>query len=1214
MPFQLRRMVLVNAGTNKHVASGRITEVDPRGGAAVVGDNAVGKTFTLRLIPLFFGHPTRDLVALDKGQEGASFIFPSPTSAVCFEYQRENDDPENLRLVVMRARADGSDAPEYRIFPCAFRKGLFVHENRFLGDEGTEAAARSLGIAPTKKMTTSEYRSVILRFGFSGQDAKKLHAYALAHSFSNKPLPNLDKLVATMVKRGIRFEELVAVAVGLIQDDLGLETQRGTLKMRQQRGELDRWMRNLDAARRAVALQPRVQALRDMLLEVSTSERQWRERRHDVSELIRLRTDERTKVDTDLKDAEQLREQAAKLEREDISNKEQLAQSAGHEAKSAKAAYEEARDRRDYFAREQAERWAQDQAREQPLRHELAGLDTRRRTLQSAANEAHLAHSEAVTGIERAASQNIETLEKKKEPLRVQFDADTDTIGRAELEAIDAIDDELAGKKETLDAKRQELDLRAAECNATIANPTVASEFGAAVRSTSDKLIQLGDEAAVAGNRVVDAEKAVLSAQREFDAAEHAIALAKRKVREAEEFRKATESRLTPEPGSLLSALRTHADESWKRDFARVLNPALLDRTDLRPHALPEGGESLYGWVLDVGAIDVPQWADDESLRQELARAEARLESARRALSEAEERLPGLGGVLEGVQKRSREASADVSVLRTRRTELAAALREAEDGLARAKEGEVKRAQDALREVKAELVELRRQVEGFKGERERRIKEVRASHEAQRQAARQRRDNGIDALDISIQQVVTQKGEQLELLAIQLKEQLRKKGVDPRELESLQERILAIGGQLDDLGKRKPLVEAYTAWMRDVGPDKVLALERRASELAQRARDAAGKADAAKAASRDAQRAHDEKMAAESRRSATLEAEVTKLTPLTDLFEDYQASPHDRVDTTMKADEMKRLVREQHRLLKDKLRDLTEGLNFCLRELTMTESTVKQLIEGSMDGHAGKGVLARTVALAEAYRRLPEQVIGELNNSLGTILNQIAQFRRRIVSFESEVGKFNTRLQKALGEITRFERLADLKLNIVADFRTLDFYGKLSRMDEVMRRQQSNYQLTGTPELPPNDTVEALRDFMGVLGSEGLLEVDLTKHIGLHGSVVENGRLRNFKSSGELVNISSTGLTTLILITLLVGLVHVVRRGEPVHVPWVTDEVGTFDPRNFKALLELLKSNGIDVITASPALDKSQLKHFAQRYIFRDRGEICLYQTERSAA
>jgi hypothetical protein len=76
MTFQLRRMLLVNAGTNKHVPSGRITELDPRGGAAVVGGNAVGKTSTLRLIPLFFGHPVSQVVAMHQGQEGVRFILP----------------------------------------------------------------------------------------------------------------------------------------------------------------------------------------------------------------------------------------------------------------------------------------------------------------------------------------------------------------------------------------------------------------------------------------------------------------------------------------------------------------------------------------------------------------------------------------------------------------------------------------------------------------------------------------------------------------------------------------------------------------------------------------------------------------------------------------------------------------------------------------------------------------------------------------------------------------------------------------------------------------------------------------------------------------------------------------------------------------------------------------------------------------------------------
>ena len=42
--YQLRQMVLVNAGTNKNVPSARITSIDPRGGAAVLGANGVGKT------------------------------------------------------------------------------------------------------------------------------------------------------------------------------------------------------------------------------------------------------------------------------------------------------------------------------------------------------------------------------------------------------------------------------------------------------------------------------------------------------------------------------------------------------------------------------------------------------------------------------------------------------------------------------------------------------------------------------------------------------------------------------------------------------------------------------------------------------------------------------------------------------------------------------------------------------------------------------------------------------------------------------------------------------------------------------------------------------------------------------------------------------------------------------------------------------------------
>ena len=1207
MTFQLRRMVLVNAGTNKHVASGRITEVDPRGGAAVVGANAVGKTFTLRLIPLFFGHPTRELVALDKGQEGTSFIFPSLTSAVCFEYQRGSDRQEELRLVVMRARADGSDAPEYRIFPTAFNKELFVHDNRFLTDEGTEARARALGIVPTKKLTTSEYRSVILRSGFTGQDAKKLHGYALAHSFGPKPLPNLDKLVATMVKKSIRFDELVAVAVGLVQDELGLETMRGTLKMRQQRGELERWMRNLDAGRRAVALEPRINGLRGMLLDLHTYEREWRERHHDVDVLIELRSRERERIDAAIVVADHERAAAAALERTNIAARDADALEAGTQSSAARRAHEEALNKQLYFHKGRAEHWALEQARLEPLRNERLAIHGQLESAQAAAQSARLSNAHEVARVERATADSRRVLEAGKDPLRSRHDHDLQALTRSESEALGAMERELDARKEELELQKAPLDTRLGALQAAIANPAVPQALQDAAKDITRKLLDLGVESNIGSACATRAGQAVHKSQSAFDAAELQLKALRRRVEQALAGVTLAQSWTVPESGTLLSALRGHPDEGWKRDLARVLNPDLLSRSDLNPHALPEGvEESAYGWMLDLAAIETPQWADEYALREALTRAKDVLDAARRTESEYDEKLLELSKILERAREALLEADSAVSVAGGRRTSLVEALREAEDALEHAKIGVKARVQAEHGQIKVQVNELGHQLAALKSDRERLAKAIRAEHGAQRERAGQRRNAAIESIDQAIGAIEAQKGEQLQALEDQLHAQLSEKGVDIKALGGLQERIRSIDKQIAALTNSAPLVEAYRTWLSEVGPDTVAHLQRMAETAARQAESAANSLEAVRRAARDAQNAHDKRMSEARQRSGELEADINKLTPLLDVFGDYLAVSHERVDTTMKVEEMRRVVHEQHKALKTFEQGLHRSFTDCHRELTMTESTVKQLIDGSLEGQAGDEK-THAQLLVSAYRRLGEQVVGELNNSLGTVLNQIGQFRRRIASFESEVGKFNTLLQKALGEITRFERLADFKLNIVADFTELDFYGKLKRMDEVIRRHQSEFSIASSTQLPPIETIEALRDFMGVLGSEGMLEVDLARHIRLHGSVIENGQARHFKRASELENISSTGLTTLILITLLVGLVQVVRRGEPVHVPWVTDEVGTFDAANFKALLELLKDNRIDVITASPALDSSQLAHFAQRYLFLDRGEICRY-------
>ena len=117
--YQLRRMFLINAGTNKALPSNRITVVDPRGGALVTGPNGVGKTMTLRLLPLFFGFSPNRLVGDDSNRGGmVPFILPEESSAIAFEYQR--GDESELRLAVMRREPSDSRSPFYRIFNCGW--------------------------------------------------------------------------------------------------------------------------------------------------------------------------------------------------------------------------------------------------------------------------------------------------------------------------------------------------------------------------------------------------------------------------------------------------------------------------------------------------------------------------------------------------------------------------------------------------------------------------------------------------------------------------------------------------------------------------------------------------------------------------------------------------------------------------------------------------------------------------------------------------------------------------------------------------------------------------------------------------------------------------------------------------------------------------------------------------------------------------------------
>ena len=640
--YRLRRMVLINVGTNKNKPSGRITAVDPRGGAAVLGENGVGKTTTLRLLPLFFGHLHSAIVDPQKGQQNmVRFVLPTDMSAIAFEYQRGSDN--ELRLAVLRRRADDPDSLCYRIFRCGYRRELFVHEGRFLGEEETQKAAIELGIQAYKRLTPSDYRHVILGTPAETKEKVALRSISQDFSFGPRPLANLDRVVAAMVKKSVNFSDIIQVAVSLAQSELGAGGSRGVLSYKQGKSQIEQWVRDRQACKDALKLQPQVSALHDSLGDFRRLEATIRACRGDIEALHLIRSQEVERLGRTLADSKADRQSALTAEQLALAGLESAVKTASDAATVAQEAFKEQQDLAHYFRDHDAP----------GCEIKLTGLGQLESNLalKNSQLEAHkqshanlIAHFQNLEhGARTRAADHSFRLEQSKGPLNDRLVQGLGKVSLNEKHQLKDLDDEIEGLRQTLDELKGNLQSTRGEWIARKKSPAASAEAIALLTAADDDLRQHYSAIASAQRALVPLANAVHQAKVEFDLQEGFLQQARQQLTQARDSLAQAQQMLAPADGTLLSALRSSEDQTWRTHLARVIDPRLLGHTELTPHLAEEGASSLYGWSLNTAALPAPDWADDESARQAIAecqdrvvRAEASVKAQEAALKQAE--------------------------------------------------------------------------------------------------------------------------------------------------------------------------------------------------------------------------------------------------------------------------------------------------------------------------------------------------------------------------------------------------------------------------------------------------------------------------------------------------------------------------------------------------------------------------------------------------
>lgn len=1219
MPHQLRRIIAINIrNASDGNPSGRISELDPRGGVLAVGDNGVGKTTFLRLIPLFYGATPMQVL---KGSGRASMIkhtLPDPSSAVAYEYERESE--AHLRTVVMYAK-EGEDVPDFRIITGGFDESYFYDENSlFVTRREFSDRLRARGINVTSPLQLSEYRSVILNERTSSKSAKVLASLAREHSLGPRPLRNLHQISAAMANEKIDFRDLKNIVLERVAEDQASETKRQNVReLKQRKEDVNAWLERRSHMAEILKRKPDADRMKERIGRIKGLHLELCSLHVAVKAALSQAAADRDNLARD----RQTQSEAFDARFAELSaaiDAAEAAKSTVHgQWVSLNAIVQAAISRQNHFDRIGASTLADNQAREPSLARQFADKKDELHRLTAEAGSLKTEHEEQVLSIERSAQAQASEIAGRKQVIQDGRVTQALALSAAKDGALLALQE--PPRLAEIAIERNRMAVREGEISQTIRNPVATQKTLEEREEASAALEQRQQEKDEASDKVLDCAKAEAAARGDLDG----------KVRVVEGYTNTLQAvmaqidtltaKLTPQPGSLLAFIRESDDPVWTH-ASKLIAEDLIHRTDLSPvlldsqeqSALEDGIVVIGNTTLHTAELAAPAWFSMEDVRQQLEDAKARaaqlnelLGTAQTEAERAKERL-----VQAGIAHERAKALLSLAI---------SAHKTAQADKARADARVADERQAAAAQAKEALARLKADVDALKGEEER----IRSGHAGERQAildafARQtlaleaETKRQTSALAVELQEVQARKTTALANARADYERKLAGKGLDPERVKAVEGEMDALGAQLTAISTWRHEVEAWRSFCEHELPH-IESNQREVAKLHQAALDASARLA----------QCLDEREALGKRAS--------------EILGDFDA----RLKTL--ADDEERLTDLRERKLKDFLdfvpvsaytgrpvREIEEAAALGLRALVDEDTALRgEVLSLRNDFEKREGgpqdwltlkrqeLPDKQTRLEHEYRCLEAQqlcdwfertesgsYIDQLSVEMTEFFENASVFVSRLDTFDRLVQAFNAELGRALATAKHFERFKDLSVRVTSSVGQQAFLKVLRQMKErcaVVSLTGRSYSRAAM-ELPSDEDAALVREYREILMGDGGVLVDLGEQVRLECGLYENGRRITITNQEEFRAVSSNGNSALITAMFLMGFVQMIRGATPVRLVWVTDELGRFDAGNVGAFLKTLALNNIDVICASPSVDPALARHFPRLSLFENTGAI----------
>lgn len=1195
--YALTRAVFINS-----LSPGCINEIQVLGNTALTGANGNGKTSYLRCLPLFYGEEPRRIVPSSPNLKSFyEYYLPHPNSFIVFEYRRAGGE---MRCVFIYTNTDESNPrPHYRFVRRGFDLSLVIADGqRVVTGRELERHWHSVGANGSPQLeSTADYRRIILAdLSDAGANSKRLKPLMQDYSCASpgRSLAGIDTIVQSMFKRQADFEDLRELVVKSVIP----ANQDATLRLQVPVATLEAWPARTRAYQKAMLAMDDTLAASKAEGEVQVHNARLSDLRGQAQRLARHFDDEAVRAAARVKQQVEQRVAQGEEVEEALGELEGRIRNAKGEAASLSGEISGIRQRGESLKEQRAP--------------EFAAL---------ADNEAHLLDSKRALEGERSAlvtgSQAIEAEYNRliEEPThrkdradgeRQRVLAEIEREDRSKAEAADrllrekeaSLSDGFKPRRDALVQAVSEAARALGEAQAMARRPAADESLVQAYETKRDAHSAAAESLEAARQTHRAAEGVANSARRAYEAAEDRQQRAQRKVKEATDARRAAEAAAQPHPQSLQSFLDAEMPE-WGRDIGKVIAPDLLARTDLKPQLADGEGapRSLFGVNLRVDALPEGISADREARLKALEKADDALHAAEaerataaavrdeaakaRTAADKDEVLAGAAvGVAQRKHQQTKEEADQASRLvqesRAKAADLAKSrLTEAQNAKARAD----KAITDADQEHAAA-------VHGARKERDSRIEAIKEQAEARRTAENAAWRALAEALDAEVAALHERRAAAL-----------RASGVDTESLKAIEVRLREVAEALDKIARARQIVADWRAWLETASP--------RLPELEQRRRQAEERGQALEKehkAHRDAWKERERSMRQheEDEREKAREAEdqANRCRALAETIANVlppNAPPSvepESVDSVWTHEYLSSQAMAAKREREGWQKEVELRLGRVRTQFNAEPGTPPHQYLLQAQGPDQKETLKQLLAWfvdSEAAEAVHKQHLSLLITEAGQIGSLIEQFHTSLDGFHRDILGFNRELQDSLDRNCQFRAIKKLQFRVESEVKALDFWPLIERLVEAFRTWQGEAR----DKLPGAEFAATLSRLLEHAELRKGLEAERSKLIRLEGTIEDKGEERRFTTGQQLKDVSSNGLSYLVLISLFLAFIHRIRGPSQVNVAWSLDELLALDAANVQRLLELLTDNHVTLVCAFPDPNPETLSLFRNRYL-----------------